>query len=113
MGAVQLGELQTESKESVLTTPQAAPAGFIGKLFATMALLLPRPMTAAELIEATGYKPDTIYNYILRGREHGVIYIIDFVDVDGVRAPQARYAVQPKRPFGMADAKLKSSGVEA
>ncbi len=88
-------------------TLNEAPVGFIDKLYAAIAMLMLGPRTASQMIDETGYKPDTVYNYILRGREHGVLYIHDYVLVQGARAPQARYAVQPEKPFGRPDAKLE------
>ena len=79
-------------------------AGFIDKLFDSIAKLLEQPRTARELIEITGYKADTIYNYLDRGRAMGVLYIFDFVHPIGSRRPpEARYAVQVK-PFDRVDA---------
>ena len=98
MGAVQLGQLQAEGQGGRMTD-----AGFIDKLFDTIAKLLEEPKTARDLIEITGYKADTIYNYLERGCAMGVIYIHDFVHPKGSRQPQARYAVQVK-PFDRVDA---------
>ena len=77
--------------------------GFIDKLFDTIAKLLEQPRTARELIDITGYKADTIYNYLDRGMAMGVLYIHDFVHPKGSRQAQARYAVQVK-PFERVDA---------
>lgn len=78
-------------------------AGFIDKLFDTIAKLLEQPKTARELIAITGYKADTIYNYLERGQAMGVLYIFDFVYEPHSKAPKARYAVQV-RPFDRLDA---------
>lgn len=78
-----------------------ATEGFIDKLCDVLALILTEPRTTQELLEVTSYKPDTIYGYIEKGREHGLIYIQRWVIVRG--RDRAVWAIQPK-PFELGDA---------
>ena len=82
--------------------------GFIEKLMDVLALILEEPRTPRQIIELTEYKPDTVHNYLDKGIDFGLVYIIRYESPTAPgRRHQPVYAVQSK-PFEKASAKVPS-----
>ncbi len=107
MGPVRLGELPAQGQGRRVTKASQSKFGFIDKLFDFLCLVLAEPRTTQQLLEVTSYKPDTIYGYLRKGEEHGLIYIQRWVIVRG--RERAVWAIQPK-PFALPNAPPPSKG---
>lgn len=82
--------------------------GFIEKLLDVLALILEEPRTPRQIIELTEYKSDTVHNYLDKGINFGLVYIIRYEPPTAPgRRHQPVYAIQAK-PFEKSSAKVPS-----
>lgn len=87
-----------------MTRQARKPCGFIEKLLDVEALIMEQPRTAQQIIELTEYKPDTIYKYLDKGVDFGLLFIERYAPAQAPgKRPQAVYAFQQKL-FGRANA---------